>query len=379
MQPLIDKIGARLPGWKGKFLSSSGKEILVKTVLSSLPIYHLTVFHAHKWLIKRIDRIRRSFLWRGESPDKVSGGHSLINWPTTCLPKTKGGLGILELERFTRALRLRWLWFKWKQKQRAWNDLEIPCDKVDRELFEKTRRKNITVRQALNNNKWIDHIYPPTSPEEVRQFVRLWEELQGVVLNVEIQDDISWRWTADGVYTTQSAYQIQFVGVYSRMKITPIWRAKAEHKCRFFAWTLMHKKILTANNFLKRGWTEDTECKLCDNDLETPTHLCKDCPFTKEVWGFIKHWFNLSVLQTVSEGGSIYSFWLRCRRKFDKNQRKEVDGILIYFWWNIWKERNRRIFQQHSLQPIQVASLCKDDITQYGLAMVSQDQRTQSD
>ena len=32
--------------------------------------------------------------------------------------------------------------------------------------------------------------------------------------------------------------------------------------------------------------------------------------------------------------------------------------ILIYFWWN---------FQQHSLQPIQVASLCKDDITQYGL------------
>ena len=48
-------------------------------------------------------------MWRGESPDKVSGGHSLLNWPTTCLPKTKGGLGILDLERFTRALRLRWL------------------------------------------------------------------------------------------------------------------------------------------------------------------------------------------------------------------------------------------------------------------------------
>jgi len=79
VQPLIDKIGARLPGWKGKFLSSSGKETLVETVLSSLPIYHLTAFHAQKWLIKRIDRIRRSFLWRGESPDKVSGGHSLLN------------------------------------------------------------------------------------------------------------------------------------------------------------------------------------------------------------------------------------------------------------------------------------------------------------
>jgi len=52
VQPLIDKIGARLPGWKEKFLSSSGKEILVKTVLSSLPIYYLTVFHAQKMAYK---------------------------------------------------------------------------------------------------------------------------------------------------------------------------------------------------------------------------------------------------------------------------------------------------------------------------------------
>jgi hypothetical protein len=163
-----------------------------------------------KWLITRIDRICRSFLWRGENPDNVKGGHSLINWPTSCLPKEKGGPGILELERFTRALRLRWLWFKWKQKQRAWNQLKIPCDATDRELFyasttvrigdgktapfwssnwingtrpktlapllyEKTRRKKITVHQALTHHKWIDHIYPPTSQEEVTQYVRLWE------------------------------------------------------------------------------------------------------------------------------------------------------------------------------------------------------------
>jgi hypothetical protein len=48
VQPLVDKIGARLPGWKGKFLSSARRETLVKTVLSSLPIYHLTVFQAQK-------------------------------------------------------------------------------------------------------------------------------------------------------------------------------------------------------------------------------------------------------------------------------------------------------------------------------------------
>jgi len=119
IQPLIDKIGSRLPGWQGKLLSTAGRETLVKTVISSQPIYHLTAFPAQKWLIKRIDKIRRSFLWRGEAPENVKGGHSLINWPTTCRPKGKGGLGVLDLERFARELRLRWLWFKWKQKDTA--------------------------------------------------------------------------------------------------------------------------------------------------------------------------------------------------------------------------------------------------------------------
>jgi hypothetical protein len=109
----FDKIGAKLPGWKGRLLSTVGRETLVKTVLSSQPIYHLTAFPEQKWLIKRINRLRRNFL-RGETPDKFYGGHSIINWSTTCLPKVKGGLGVLDLEHFARALRLRWLWFQWR-------------------------------------------------------------------------------------------------------------------------------------------------------------------------------------------------------------------------------------------------------------------------
>jgi hypothetical protein len=135
VQPLLYKIGARLPGWKGRFLSISGRETLVKTVLSSQPIYHMTAFQEQKWLIKKIDRMRRSFLWRGETPDKVYGEHSIINWPMTCRPKEKGGLGILDLERFARALRLHWLWFQWKHTERAWNGLDLPVDRRDKELF----------------------------------------------------------------------------------------------------------------------------------------------------------------------------------------------------------------------------------------------------
>jgi hypothetical protein len=64
-QILIDKIGARLPGWKGCLLTKAGRLTLVPSVLSSIPTYHLTAFPLSKWAIRHIDRIRRNFLWRG--------------------------------------------------------------------------------------------------------------------------------------------------------------------------------------------------------------------------------------------------------------------------------------------------------------------------
>ena len=85
--------------------------------------------------IEKIDKIRRSFLWKGSNPKSCNGGHCLINWSTTCLPKCKGGLGILDLNRFARALGLRWLWFRWKAKDKAWVNLQLPCDESDEDLF----------------------------------------------------------------------------------------------------------------------------------------------------------------------------------------------------------------------------------------------------
>jgi hypothetical protein len=117
-----------------------------------------------------------------------------------------------------------------------------------------------------------------------------------------------------------------------------------------------------------KGWTDETNRRLCGNDLETPVRWCKDCPFAEEVWENLKQWLQLTVIQTANTAGSLHSFWWRCRRKFDK-ERRNVDGIFIYFWWNIWKERYRRQFQRKSLNPTQVAILCKDDISQHRLAM----------
>jgi hypothetical protein len=72
IQPLIDKVGTRLSAWKGRLLNKAGRLRLANYVLTSIPTYHLTVFRVQKWSIKKIDKLRRSFLWKGAK--KQMGG-----------------------------------------------------------------------------------------------------------------------------------------------------------------------------------------------------------------------------------------------------------------------------------------------------------------
>ena len=88
-------------------------------------------------MVNQEDRsIAEEFPLEGRNTGQNLGGHSISNnWPTTCVPKVKGGLGILDLERFARALRLRCLLFQWRLNKRAWNRLDLPCDGQDKELL----------------------------------------------------------------------------------------------------------------------------------------------------------------------------------------------------------------------------------------------------
>lgn len=117
---LVQKISDRLPGWKRRFFSYPGRELLVNTVLTAMPTYLMTIFKLPKWSIYRVDMYRRSILWRGVDPDNVKGGHCLVNWQICLRPKKWGGLGIEDLEKFNRTLRLRWLWHNWDLQDKPW-------------------------------------------------------------------------------------------------------------------------------------------------------------------------------------------------------------------------------------------------------------------
>jgi hypothetical protein len=83
-------------------------------VLTSIVTYHTTVFTLPKWLIKKIDKLRCNFLWKGEEGDG-NKGLCLVKWRMVCRPIELGGLSIHDLNRFGRALRQRWFWYYWTE------------------------------------------------------------------------------------------------------------------------------------------------------------------------------------------------------------------------------------------------------------------------
>ena len=62
-QPLIDRIKSRLSGWKSKNLSLGGRLVLLKFVLSSLPVYFLSFFKAPAGIISSIEFIFNCFFF----------------------------------------------------------------------------------------------------------------------------------------------------------------------------------------------------------------------------------------------------------------------------------------------------------------------------
>jgi hypothetical protein len=105
IQPVVDKIILRIPGWKGKLLSYSVRLTLLKACLASIPIYLMTVIKFPKWAIKIINSHMSKFFWN-DLEDKHK--YHLANWKSLCM-KEFGGLGIPDLRELNMCLLASWV------------------------------------------------------------------------------------------------------------------------------------------------------------------------------------------------------------------------------------------------------------------------------
>jgi len=65
-------------------------------------------------------------------------------------------------------------------------------------LFEHSKRKNRTVKEALTDSKWVRDVDHSMSERIIAEFVALWGRLQDIELLPSQEDKITWLHTSDG-------------------------------------------------------------------------------------------------------------------------------------------------------------------------------------
>jgi hypothetical protein len=109
------------------------------------------------------------------------------------------------------------------------------------------------------------------------EFTYLWTQLQTVDLCPGVPDQIEWKLSANGEYSTKSAYMAQFLGDMDTDLDQLIWKARAPPKCKIFA-------LWTANWLDWKGWPNQKKCPLCRHTDESALHLFAQCRYTICLW-----------------------------------------------------------------------------------------------
>jgi len=113
------RIWAKLNGWKDKFLTHAGKEILLRSVTQAIPMYTMSVFHLPKTLIREINAMMGKFWWSfKDNFNKISW----MSWKRMGRNKNIGGLGYRDLECFNMAMLVKQCWRLLK-----WPDSLVAC------------------------------------------------------------------------------------------------------------------------------------------------------------------------------------------------------------------------------------------------------------
>ncbi|PVH37097.1 hypothetical protein PAHAL_6G245400 [Panicum hallii] len=259
-------------------------------------------------------------------------------------------MGILDLDLFSRALRLRWLWYEWTSPNRPWVGTEPPANAVDRQLFRASTvvtlgdgskaiflaifmatrtgangslsclpdlfklawRKNKIVQEELVNLNWTRGLWKTQTIEEMANFVKLWD-----------------------LYTLRNSAMSQ---------------------------TRLHGDKLMA-----RQWPCNPVCVLCNHEQETAAHLILHCPFARLVWEKMEDWTR-ELVHPPQGGFEIIDWCQKELAQLPKKTRRTKAAFMMYGAWNIWKERNLRIFENKQGTPADVLHEIKMEVEARRLA-----------
>lgn len=395
--PILDKIDARLNGWKMRYLTLAGRHILAQSILHTIPYFSMQTMFMPAGIWEAIDKRIRRFIWGGTPEQRKC---HLIRWDTVTKPKEAGGLGIRATKEVNLAFmaKLGWrilvdrdsLWVRIMRAKYAHgkHGVEIMTSKQGGSnawkgitsafplIHEKIR---FTVNNGRDTRFWMDswiqdkplqdtlgnqnlHVTSNAKVNDLWDINRgwKWEELPNIPENIrqrlevkivadgEVGDEISWASTASGIFSINSAYNL-IKGQETNMQEqtwSKIWKLKIPSKMKTFLWIARHDRVMGNAERKRRGLTVEGDCNICPGKEESTEHILRDCKRAKEVWKAVAgrdraHRWNHHNLTT----------WLE--HNINEHTRVEENNewprtFAITTWW-IWKWRNDRVFNTREM------------------------------
>lgn len=115
---IVDKVNARLSGWRSKYLFLAGRVTLTQSVLSSLPYYSIQSALLPRATCNEIEKKCHGFIW--VSTDEAKKIH-LVKWNMVSKHKNHGGLGIRSMRQSNMALVTKLGWRVMNEDSNLWS------------------------------------------------------------------------------------------------------------------------------------------------------------------------------------------------------------------------------------------------------------------
>lgn len=173
-------------------------------------------------------------------------------------------------------------------------------------------------------------------------------------------DELVWGLTADGVYSVKSGALLTQGLTHSSTPKVPydwIWKLQVPPKVKNFLWKACNDGLPTKSLLEKSHVFLPQECVFfCNYQSESTTHLCFQCPFTRDVFSHLLVHYDWPPLPDWTPSLLNLSFTDLFIHSRELLQRREL-SLFAIAWWYIWYCRNNLIFRDESVSHMQAAGL----------------------
>ncbi|XP_071939975.1 uncharacterized protein [Coffea arabica] len=322
----------RILSWKSKLLSSGGKIVLIKHVLSAIPVHLLSATVLPRSVFGILEKACSNFLW-GSSPN----GTKLhwIWWSQLCYPVEEGGVGFRRLEDVYTAFSCR-LWWSFRigtsvgaaflrAKYCRGTDpcqaqLTLTALPVWRRMVNVSRQVEISMLWLVNDGSchfWYDN-WLGSGALFLRATVILhlsfhssikngiWDvsplshllpsEIVSSILHHPVPaggsaDEVIWMPTQSRKFTLASAFRDVWQARNTSVALSKVWHPRIPLKVSFFMLRLLMGRVPLPDMLRHLGFHLPSKCPCCPGaSEESLEHVFSRDLITLDVWNYFGGW-----------------------------------------------------------------------------------------